>query len=272
MRGLLAVSSSASLRAHGGPACDACTTCLRYLPAIPACDTCLRYLFAWWGYLLAVSFAALAWAPVCGAPACLRLPAVPVCLYQLGSASTCTCLRSLFVAIACRNYVHCLLVVPACVVMPAYGTCLLYPWSLPGSNTCLPCLLCLLAVPTCLLYLLAVTACCTCLLYVYLHSLALLARYACLRCIFLSCTCSEKSACCAVSAKPTCRAHMRCLRVVRASRTCLSYLPTTSACDFCLRCLPAGPACRTCLQCDGPLACSACLLVVHISARCSCCI
>ena len=69
-------------------------------------------------------------------------------------------------------------------------------------NTCLP----VSCRCTCFLYLLAVPAVPTCLLYVYLHSLALLAHYACLQCIFLSCTCFKKPACCAVSAVPVCSA------------------------------------------------------------------
>ena len=194
---------------------------LRYLPAIPVCGACLPW------YLLAVP-ARLRHLPGRLSVGLLRLPAVPLLV------SACVCFYAL-VAIACRNYVHYLLVAPACVVMPAYGTCLLCPWSATAR------LQYLLAVPatcmsSCRANLLAVPACCTCLLYVYMRSLALLARYACLRCIFLSCTCPDKSACCAVSVVPACHAHMPCLLLVRASRRCLSCLPTMYACDVCLRC------------------------------------
>ena len=169
-----------------------------------ACGTCLG--------------ACLWYSPACG---CLQYLSACISLCLL--LRVLTCLRSLLVAIACRNYVHCLLVMPACVVMPAYGTCLLYPWSLPGSNTCLPCLLCLLAVPICLLYLLAVRvpafACIArapCLLAVHFPVVHLL-REVCLLC----CVCS---------------AYLPCPHAVPTCRACVSYvlhvhLPTTSACD-----------------------------------------
>jgi len=134
--------------------------------------------------------------------ACLGLPAVPACV-------------SLYVylpAVACGNR----LPQPRALVLPAYGTELL---SLPGSNTCLPCLPCLLAVPVCLLYLLAVRvparACIAraCIARACIAraciARACIARALCLRCIFLMCTCFERPACCTVStvsAVPVCSA------------------------------------------------------------------
>jgi len=188
------------------PACGACLrclltgvpgyggACLRYLPvapayggaclrwylSAPACSTCLSYMLA------CCTSSLLACGTCLGA--CLWCSPAWVCLqYLLVSACVCLCLLEVSL------YVY-LLAVPACgnrlpqpraLVLPAYGTYLL---SLPGSNTCLPCLPCLLAVPLCLLAVrvpaLAFIACALCLLAVHLPVVPLL-REACL----LYCVC-----------------------------------------------------------------------------------
>jgi len=154
-------------------------TCLHLL-AVPVCRICLLVV------PLRCSLAALAWAPACGAR--LLGSACSTCLCLLVSACvclryrcTCTYLRFLLVVIACRNRVRlcCLPMVPICC----------------------PCLAPIHACRACHVFLPCPFAC---LLSVYLHSLSLLARYACLQCTFLSFHCFEKPACCTVSAVPGC--------------------------------------------------------------------
>ena len=163
--------------------------CLRWYLSAPACSTCLSYMLACCTCSVRCSLAALDWAPACGA--CLLRSACSTGLCLLVSACvclryrcTCTYLRSLLVVIACHNRVRlcCLPMVPICC----------------------PCLAPIPACRACHVFLPCSFACCTCLLSVYLHSLSLLARYACLQCIFLSFHCFDKPACCIVSAVPGC--------------------------------------------------------------------
>ena len=147
--------------------------CLRWYLSAPACSTCLSYMLACCtSSLLACGtcLGACLWcSPAC---VCLQYLLVSACVC-LRYRCTCTYLRFLLVVIACRNRVRlcCLPMVPICC----------------------PCLAPIHACRACHVFLPCPFAC---LLSVYLHSLSLLARYACLRCIFLSLHCFEEPASC----------------------------------------------------------------------------
>ena len=186
------------------PACGACLQCMLTvvpvygggLPTIPACGACLRWCLPTvvpvrtCPHLLAVPVCRISCCTcsllTCGTCLCACLWCSPACVclqYLLVSACvclryrcTCTYLRSLLVVIACRNRV-----------------CLC---CLPMVPRCCPCLAQIHACRACHVFLPCPFACFTCLLSVYLHSLSLLARYACLQCIFLSLHCFEEPASC----------------------------------------------------------------------------